>query len=201
MAYRIGLTGNIGCGKSSVGEMLQALGAEYIDADRVVHELYRPRSPESERVVARFGPAILGPDGTIDRRKLGQIVFRDPQALKDLEALLVPEVRARVRRRVAASTAPAVVVDAIKLLESGLADEMDAVWVVTCTPEQQVQRLMETRGYSRQEAEARIAAQPPQEGKVERADVVIDNSATLEQLRRQVERIWAELVPKVQGQW
>lgn len=197
MPYRIGLTGNIGCGKSTIGKMLEQLGAEYVDADRIVHELYQPSTPESERILARFGTSILGDDGAIDRRKLAQIVFREPQAMRDLERILHPSVRAVIRHRVATSSAPVVVVDAIKLLETGLDQEVDTIWVVTCPPEQQQRRLMETRGYSAQEAQTRIAAQARQEEKVRRAEVVIDNSGTPEQAHQQVERAWDLVASKV----
>ena len=199
MAYRIGLTGNIGCGKSSVGKMLAELGAEYIDADQIVHELYRPGTPESERILDRFGPSILGASGEIDRRKLAEIVFRDPSALRDLEALLHPSVRARIRQRVASTEKSVAVIDAIKLFESGLVNEVDVVWVVTCTPEQQEARLMKTRGYSREEARLRIEAQPPQAEKVKRANVVIDNSGSLEATRRQVKTAWQKLLERLQS--
>lgn len=193
MVYKIGLTGNIGCGKSTIGRMLEALGAEYVDADTIVHELYRPETEETARIVARFGEAVRGESGAVDRAKLARIVFSDPQALKDLEAILHPSVRQRIRQRVAACRAPVVVVDAIKLLETGLSDEMDTVWVVTCTPEQQVRRLMETRGYTEDEARRRISAQSPQEEKVRRAAVVIDNSGSLEAAWRQVREAWQRL--------
>ena len=121
MPYRIGLTGNIACGKSTVGRLLVARGAEYIDADRLVHALMKPGTPENAQIVERFGPEVRAADGRIDRPRLGSIVFADPAALKDLEAILHPGVRAEIRRRLAASTAPVIVVDAIKLFEGGLA--------------------------------------------------------------------------------
>jgi dephospho-CoA kinase len=188
--YRIGLTGNIACGKSTVGRMLRERGADYVDADRLVHALMEPGTPENERIVRRFGTEVRGSDGRIDRAALGAIVWRDPAALKDLEAILHPGVRAEIRRRLASSRAPAVVVDAIKLIESGLPRELDAVWVVTCPFEQQVRRLVETRGLSEQQARERIAAQTPQEQKVRRATVVIDNSGPLAATERQVDEAW-----------
>jgi dephospho-CoA kinase len=190
VAYKIGLTGNIGCGKSEVGAMLRELGAEYIDADRVVHELLGAGSAVAERVIERFGPQVRAADGGVDRRRLGQIVFNDRPALAELEEIVVPGVRAEIRRRVAASSAPVVVVDAIKLIEGGLAREMDTVWVVVCDPADQRRRLTELRGLTAEEAEARIAAQPPQEEKLPFAEVVIDNRGRLDQTRRQVEAAW-----------
>lgn len=194
MAVKIGLTGNIGCGKSAVGAMLQELGAEYVDADRLVHDLLAEGSPIVGRVAARFGREVLAPNGAVDRRRLGAIVFADQTALRDLEALLHPAVRAELRRRMAETTAPAIVVDAIKLIEGGLYREVDSVWVVTCDPSDQRHRLTELRGFTAAEAGARIAAQPPQEAKVPFADVVIDNSGTLVATREQVRAAWERKV-------
>ncbi|MDP8922833.1 MAG: dephospho-CoA kinase [Chloroflexota bacterium] len=193
MPYRIGLTGNIACGKSTVGRLLAERGAEYVDADRLVHALMEPDTPENDAIVARFGPAVRGPDGRIDRRALGSLVWTDPAALADLEALLHPGVRAEVRRRIAATRAPVIVVDAIKLIEGGLYREMDAVWVVTCPRDEQVRRLVETRGLTEAEAEARIGAQGPQEEKVRHATVVIHNDGSLADLERQVCAAWRQL--------
>src|SRR5581483_10882158 len=180
MPYIIGLTGNIACGKSQVAAMLQELGAELIDAD----------TDEYTRIVERFGREILQPSGAIDRRKLGAIVFADAQALRDLEQILHPGVRPRIRARFAAAQRPVVVVEAIKLLEVGLYLETDAVWVVTADRDTQIERLMETRGLTRAEAETRVDAQPPQSEKVARADVVIDNSGDLAHTREQVVAAW-----------
>lgn len=193
MPYRIGLTGNIACGKSTVGRLLAERGAEYVDADRLVHALMEPGTPENAAIVARFGPSVRDDDGRIDRRALGTLVWTDPAALKALEAILHPGVRAEVRRRLDATTAPATVVDAIKLIEGGLYREMDAVWVVTCPRAEQVRRLVETRGLSVEEAEARIAAQGPQEEKVRHATVVIENDGSLADLERQVDAAWRRL--------
>lgn len=187
MPLKIGLTGNIACGKSTVGRLLVARGAEYVDADRLVHALMEPGTPENDRIVERFGPEVRAADGRIDRARLGGIVFADPAALKELEAILHPGVRAEIRRRMAASTAPILVVDAIKLLESGLAREMDAVWVVTCPRAEQVRRLMTERGLTAEQAEVRISAQSSQEEKARLATVVISNGGTLEETERQVD--------------
>jgi dephospho-CoA kinase len=204
MPYIIGLTGNIGTGKSTVARMLADLGAEVIDADRLAHEVMAPHTHEWQRVVERFGRSILRPDETIDRRALGAIVFADPAALRDLEAILHPAVRARIRARFAAAERPVVVVEAIKLLEGGLYLEVDAVWVVTATREVQLQRLMRLRGLTRTEAETRVDAQAPQAEKVARADVVIDNSDGLDYTREQVLAAWraieASTAPRRRGE-
>ena len=199
MALRIGLTGNIACGKSTVGRLLVERGAEYVDADRLVHALMEPGTPENERIVARFGPEVRGSDGRINRAVLGALVWRDPAALKDLEAILHPSVRAETRRRLAESTAPVVVVDAIKLIESGLLAELDGLWVVTCTPDEQLRRLMVERGLTEQQARDRIVAQSPQEEKVRHATVVIDNSGSREETARQVDEAWRGMTSGTRG--
>ena len=215
--YLIGLTGNIACGKSSVLAMLAELGARVIDADRVTHDLQRPGEPVYAAIVAEFGPGVLtAPGGPIDRRALGAIVFADPAALRRLEQIVHPAVHARIEawlkevedrgsriedREIESRSSildprssNVAVIDAIKLLESGWKPLCDAIWVVTCTPEQQIERLTATRGMSEAEARARLAAQPPQADKIAQADVVIDNSGTLEQTRRQVEAAWRTMM-------
>jgi dephospho-CoA kinase len=194
MTVKIGLTGGIGCGKSAVGAVLRELGAEYADADRLVHELLAAGSPVLEQVAGRFGTEVLAADGGVDRKRLGAIVFGDRAALRDLEDLLHPAVRAELRRRMAASTAPAFVLDAIKLIEGGLYRDVDSVWVVTCEPAEQRRRLVELRGMAPEEAEARIAAQPPQAERLPYAQVVIANDGALADVRRQVEEAWGRVV-------
>jgi dephospho-CoA kinase len=211
--YLIGLTGNIACGKSSVLAMLEQLGAQVIDADRVTHMLQQPGEPVYDAIVAQFGPGILAaPGGAIDRRALGAIVFADPAALRQLEQIVHPAVHARIEAWLKSlgdrgwgmgdgknqalsplSHPPVAVIDAIKLLESGWKPLCNAIWVVTCTPEQQIERLIATRGLSASEAQTRVAAQPPQADKVAQADVVIDNSGSLEETRRQVETAWRSI--------
>lgn len=192
--YVIGLTGNIATGKSTVSQMLADLGAHVIDADMVTHEVMRRGGTAWQDVVLAFGEEVLGPDGDIDRGKLGAIVFRDPAALAQLESIVHPLVTEEIRALTRRSPAPVQVRDAIKLIESGAADTCNTVWVVTCPREIQVERLMRTRDLSRTEAELRVDAQRPQEEKVARADAVIDNSGSLEETRRQVERAWWETV-------
>lgn len=194
MPYIIGLTGNIATGKSTVARMLSDLGATVIDADRVAHEVMRAGTPVHRAVVEAFGPEILRPDGEIDRARLGARVFSDPQALAQLEAIVHPAVLEEVARRIAAAPTPVVVVEAIKLIESGLAEAFDALWVTTCSFEEQVRRLMADRGLSRQDAQQRVHAQPPQEAKIARADVVISTNGSLEETRAQVEAAWRALL-------
>lgn len=190
----VGLTGNIGCGKTVVAGMLRRLGAEFIDADLVVHELLRPGTPVTAAVARHFGAGILRPDGAVDRQALARIVFADPKALRALERIVHPAVLREIDARMRRSQAPVVVLEAIKLIESGLYLRCDQVWVVTCTEEQQIERLLSARGMLREEALQRIRAQPPQAEKVARADVVIDNSGSLAQTARQVKEAWDRLI-------
>ncbi|MEO8287276.1 MAG: dephospho-CoA kinase [Chloroflexota bacterium] len=194
----LGLTGNIACGKSTVLRQLRTLGATVIDADVLIHAILRKDGAAYWPVVSEFGSGILREDGEIDRRALGGIVFSDPERLHRLEEIEHPIVRQVIDDQIAEAPKPVVVLDAIKLIESGWADKCDTVWVVTCTRDQQLDRLMAMRGYSQQEAEARIDAQSPQEEKVARADVVIDNSGTLEQARGQVQTAWTDFVGDVE---
>jgi len=186
----IGLTGNIACGKSTVLRQLARLGAYTIDADELIHEILRKGGLAYKPVLEEFGEGILGEDGEIDRRALARIVFSDPEKLRRLEEIEHPIVRRVIEEKISGASEEVVVLDAIKLIESGWADKCDSVWVVTCLREQQIDRLMRTRGYSREEAEMRVDAQSPQEAKVARANVVIDNSGSLESTRRQVLDAW-----------
>lgn len=200
--YLIGLTGNIACGKSTVLDLLRDRGVQVLDADRVTHELQAPGQPVYHAIVAEFGPGILSaPAGPIDRRALGAIVFADAAALRRLEQIVHPAVRERIMAWLegvgdassgidSSQPPPVAVIDAIKLLEGGWKQICDAIWVVTCAPEQQLERLIATRGMRDDEARARIAAQPPQAEKIAQADVVIDNSGSLENTRRQVDAAW-----------
>lgn len=194
--YLIGLTGGIACGKSTVLAMLQERGAHVIDADRVTHELQQPGQPVYQQIVAAFGEGVLAaPGGPLDRTKLAAIVFSDPQALRRLEQIVHPAVHAYIVNwldTVAAQSGVAVI-DAVKLLEAGWKPLCDAIWVVTCDPSQQVQRLVATRGMREAEARARIAAQPPQAARAAQADVVIDNSGSLDATRSQVDAAWSAI--------
>ncbi len=191
---RIGLSGNIATGKSTVARMLADLGATVLDADKVAHEVMRAGTPVHTAVVAAFGSEVLRADGEIDRARLGAVVFSDPAALARLEAIVHPAVIEKVDQRIAAAPTRVVVVEAIKLIEAGMAEGYDSLWVTTCPAEQQVERLMADRGLSREEAEQRVHAQPPQEEKVARADVIIDTGGGLSQTRAQVGAAWKRLV-------
>ncbi|HET89780.1 MAG TPA: dephospho-CoA kinase [Chloroflexi bacterium] len=190
----IGLTGNIGTGKTTVGRMLAQLGAEVIDADRVAHQVMQAGTRTHTAVVEAFGPEMLTSEGEIDRARLGDLVFADASALARLEALVHPAVIAETGRRIAATSADVIVIEAIKLIEAGMADTCHSLWVTTCRPEQQMQRIIDERGLSQPEAEQRVRAQPPQELKIACADVVIDNSGPLSLTRSQVEAAWERVV-------
>ena len=187
----IGLTGPIGCGKTTVGDLLLEIGArERIDADRVVHGLLGPHTRVTAAVASRFGRAILDPEGGVDRLKLASIVFSDDAALRDLEAITHPAVRDEIRTRLDAwrGTDEVIVLDAIKLLQSDLLPLCEVVWLVECEPAQQMDRLVSDRGMTEGAARARIAAQPSfDHGAV---TAIIANSGTLAQLRDKVVAAW-----------
>jgi len=189
--YLIGLTGNIATGKTTVCNILRKLGAHIIDADVLVHRLLAKDTFVYHEVIGAFGPAILTRSGEIDRSHLGRLVFGNAQALRVLEAIIHPSVDVLVQQEIAAAKANVVVVDAVKLLESGLGRRCNAIWVVTATEDKQFARLTRQRGMSAQDARQRIRAQSPQEEKVRQADVVIDNSGTVKQTEAQVRRAWA----------
>ncbi len=160
-ALRIGLTGPIGCGKSTVASWLAARGAVVVDADAVARSVTAPGEPAHDAVLARFGDAVRAPDGTLDRASLARLVFADPAALGDLEAIIHPAVRPAILAAMEAANeagAPAVVIEAIKLVESGLAALCDETWLVDCPPDVQRARLL-GRGMSAEDADRRIAAQ------------------------------------------
>jgi dephospho-CoA kinase len=186
----IGLTGNIATGKSTVARMLGELGALTIDADKLVHELLDEDPAVQRLVVNRFGPQFQRPDGSIDRAGLGELVFPDPDALHDLEAIIHPRVGERLSEIIARAEAEVVVIEAIKLLEAGLGERCDSIWVTTCREDQQIERLMATRKMSQHEALVRVLNQPPQQEKLARADVVIDTSGSMELTAEQVRKGW-----------
>ncbi len=180
---RIGLTGPIGCGKSTLAERLVTRGALLIDADRLAREVTEPGSPALAAIAERFGPDVLQPDGSLDRAGLGRRVFADPNELRALEAITHPLIRPRILAALdAAATSPAsaVVIEAIRLVEGGYVDLLDEVWLVTCDAAAQRDRLA-MRGLDPDEADRRIAAQV---GLLERvrpvADRVIDTSRSLD---------------------
>ncbi|HUP54206.1 MAG TPA: dephospho-CoA kinase [Methylomirabilota bacterium] len=195
---RIGITGPIGCGKSTVARWLgERQGVVVIDADVVARDVLAPGTLEVEAVYERFGEDLRGPDGGLDRSALGRIVFADPAALRDLEAIVHPAVRPRILallEEAADSGATAVVIEAIKLVEGGLAKLCDEIWLVTCDPAVQLERLV-GRGTARDDASGRIAAQGDLAGRLRHAAThVIETDGTLANTRSQVlERLDAAL--------
>lgn len=179
-AHAIGVTGNIGSGKSTVARILERLGCVRIDADLVARDVMAPGLPAWEAVVGRFGPEIVLPDKTIDRAKLGALVFAKPAALRDLDRAVHPWVRRAVRDRIASLGPDQVaVVEAVKLLEAGMDEDVDAVWIVVAPDDVAISRLVESRHMAREQAASRLAAQPPVGPKLPRADAVIDNGGPL----------------------
>jgi dephospho-CoA kinase len=198
---RIGLTGGIGSGKSTVAALLAARGALVVDADRIAREVVEPGTPGLAAVVEAFGPGVLTADGALDRAALASVVFSDPQARARLDAIVHPLVRARAREAVAQAPPDAVVVQDVPLLvETGQAGQYDLVLVVEAVLETRVARLVR-RGLGEDDARARIAAQATDEQRRAVADVVLDNSGAPEALAGQVDRFWAERVaPAVTGE-
>ena len=195
----IGLTGGIGTGKSEAATALAELGAEVIDADAEGHLAYRSGTPGWERVVELFGRDVLGPDGEVDRQKLGSIVFGDPAALASLNEVVHPLIRERIEARLAeldASGTPVAVVDAALLYQAGWDDLTDEVWVVTAPPEAVARRLLAQRGMSEQTLRRRLDAQGRAETPASRAGVTIENTGSLEELRDRVGRLWRQRILK-----
>ena len=198
---RIALTGGIACGKSTLAKFLRELGIRLLDADDVVHKLEAPGGAAVPAIVARFGAGILAADGSVDRPKLAGIVFADAAARRDLEAILFPLVRSRLRaftseaarRGRPPSTAPLYIAIIPLLFESHWEGDYDIILAITSPLECQIHRMMRTRGYSRVQAEARLAAQMPVAEKAARADFVVVNDSTHEHLKDEARRLVAWL--------
>lgn len=190
---RVGLTGGIGSGKSEVARRLAGHGAVVVDADVVAREVVEPGTPGLAEIVRAFGSEVLAADGSLDRPRLGKLVFGDAEARRRLEAIVHPLVRERRAEVVAAAPADAVVVEDVPLLvETGLTGEYELVVVVDAPDAVRLDRL-EARGTPREEAQRRIAAQASRADRLAAADVVIDNGGSLDRLHRQVDGLWSEL--------
>ncbi len=193
---RIGLTGGIASGKSTVADQLAELGGVIIDADILAREVVAPGTPGLEAVRARFGEGVLSTHGSLDRAALGAIVFADPLARRDLEAIIHPAVRRRAAELEAAAPPGSVVVHVIPLLvETGQSEAFDEVVVVDVAPQAQRDRLMARSGLSAAEADARIGAQATREQRLAAADHVLDNSGELADLVAQTAALWDGWVP------
>jgi dephospho-CoA kinase len=194
--FTVGLTGGIGAGKSAVADLLVEHGAVLIDADRIAREVVEPGGPAYQPLIDRFGPAIVDAEARIDRPALAAVVFSDAEALADLNTITHPAIGAEMaRRQNAASDTDAVVVLDIPLLKAEHRETMslDAVVVVDTPVEMALARLVEIRGMTREDAEARMAAQVSREERVSGADFVVDNSKDLVHLGNEVERVWQGL--------
>ncbi|MFC9277525.1 dephospho-CoA kinase [Streptomyces collinus] len=198
---KVGLTGGIGAGKSEVSRLLVEHGAVLIDADRIAREVVAPGTPGLTAVVDAFGPDVLTSDGSLDRPRLGSIVFADPQKLATLNAIVHPLVGTRSRELEDAATDDAVVIHDVPLLtENALAPLYDLVIVVDTSPETQLDRLVRQRGMTEHDARARMAAQATREQRREIADIVIDNDVPLDTLRKRVAEVWDDLARRAREQ-
>lgn len=193
--YVIGLTGNIATGKSVVRRMLEHLGAYTIDADALAHRVIAKGAPGYQPVLDKFGTWLLESDGQINRSKLGRLVFADPEALAQLEAIIHPYVGQAVDLLARRATQPVIVIEAIKLLESELREKCDGIWVTDAPQEVQVERLIRKRGMTREEALQRVNAQSAQKEKLAAAKVIINNTGSYDDLWKQITEAWKKIVP------
>ena len=190
----IGLTGNIATGKSTILNYLTEKCAFIIDADKLGHRVIEPGGQAYDAVVRAFGRDILREDGTIDRKKLGRIVFSNPLDLGRLEKIVHPKIFDLGKQEIDENDSPVIVLEAIKLLEAGLMSTLcDEIWVVTSSLGNQLRRLLETRRMEESQARRMIELQPPQAAKVNQADRVIDNDGSLAELHAQLDAIWEDL--------
>jgi dephospho-CoA kinase len=194
----VGLTGGIGSGKSTVAKALAELGAPIFDADKVGHEIYRPDGPAYREVVAAFGEVIVAADGTIDRKKLGPIVFAEPAQLKRLESIVHPRMFERMGEMVAEMRAQGIrapiVIEAAILIEAHWQPLFNEIWLVVAPRDKVIERVEAERGLKPEQTEARIKAQLSDDERREHASLVIDNSGTIEELRVKVTELWRELI-------
>ncbi len=196
---RIGLTGGIGSGKSTIARYLVELGARHIDSDKVGHDAFRPGMPLYDDIIEAFGPGVVGPDGQIDRPKLGQIVFTDRAKLDRLNRIMWPRMKEMVRQQIEQCRregAPAVVVEVPLLIEAGWTDLVDEVWVAVVSPDVVVERLKANRKQSEEETRRRIGAQLSNAERVKHADVVISNDGSPEEVKAKVKALWEQRIAK-----
>jgi dephospho-CoA kinase len=192
----IGLTGGIGTGKTEVTRVLRELGAVVIESDKVAHHSYEPRTEAHKAIVSRFGEQVMGDSGDIDRSVLGEIVFSDPVGLKDLEALVLPATHKLIETTLKDEEkhgTKVVVIEVAKLYENGWDHLSDTVWTIEAPEEQIVKRVEQRSGLSESDIKARIAAQMTRDERIDRADTVIENNTTLEDLRNQIVKLWESI--------
>ena len=196
----IGLTGGIGSGKSAASKMLAELGAPVLDADKVGHEIYQPGAPAYRDLIDAFGEGILATDRTIDRRKLGPIVFADPAALKRLNSIVHPKMFTRMGEMVAALRRDGerrpIVIEAAILIEANWQPLFDEIWLITASRERVIERVERDRGLNPEQTEARIRAQLSDEERRKYATAVIRNDGTLDELRAAVTRLWQDALAR-----
>ena len=197
---KIALTGGIACGKSTLAKFLRELGIRLLDADDVVHELEAPNGLAVEVIVARFGESVRAADGGIDRRALAGIVFSDPSARSDLEAILFPLVRSRLLDFVAEPSSEFRISVIPLLFESHWESDYDTIIAIASPECQQIDRMVSTRGYTRAEAEARLAAQMSVSEKARRSDFVVKNDSTPEHLKEEARRVYAWLKERAKNE-
>ncbi len=190
MVFRLGLTGGIGSGKSTVSALLAERGATVIDYDQLARDVVQPGTPALTAIAERFGAGVIAADGTLDRPALGSIVFADDAARADLEAITHPAIREQALAREAAVTDDVVVHDHPLIVEMGMAPHFDLVVVVDVPEQVQLDRLVTLRGMSEQEARARLAAQAAREERLAIADVVLDNTGSIAALEARVDDLW-----------
>ena len=196
----IGLTGGISSGKSTVSKFLEELGTVVINADEIGHEAFKPGTDLWHTVVSAFGKQIVAPDGTIDREKLGTIVFGNPEALARLNRITHPRIRDVVKARLEECQqqgASVVVLEAPLLLEADWTSLVDEVWVTTAPETTLIKRLMERSGLSKKDSLARLRSQMPDEERLKHADIVIDTDTRLDELRAKVKKLWQELKNRI----
>ncbi|MFL6238178.1 MAG: dephospho-CoA kinase [Actinomycetes bacterium] len=192
---RVGLTGGIGAGKSEASRRFVACGAILVDADQAAHDVVDIGTPGLARVVDEFGPEVLKPDGGLDRERVASIVFKDADALRRLNAIIHPLVGERMAEIAAAAPADAILLYDVPLIaENNMAKGFDVVVVIDAPSEVQLDRLLHVRGMSEADARARMARQATREQRLAIADIVIDNSGSMDDLDRQVREAWADLV-------
>lgn len=189
----LGITGNIGCGKTTVAKMFEKLGAQVIEADKVGHLLLK-RKKVKERLVRAFGRSILDERGEVVRKNLRGIVFKDRKKLTQLNRILHPLMAEEMKKMISSSPRSLIVVDAAVLFEAGWQSLVDKVLVVTSSYETQIRRIKETTNLSLEELEGIMQAQLPQEEKVKRADYVIENEGSLDELESKVKKLWEEVL-------
>ncbi len=201
----IGLTGGIGSGKSTVAQMFEELGAEILDADKIGHQLILPHTPVWEKIVSSFGKDILQKDLYINRKKLGNLVFNDYRLLKKLNEIMHPQIIKIIEEKIRKEKSKKcqndldksiLIIEAALIYETKLEKLMDKIIVVSIQEEEQIKRLRERNALSREDILKRIRAQFPLEEKIKKADYIVDNNHSLDCTRKQVKRIWAELIQK-----